>query len=186
MKIGCERLAKFKKLKLFLEICLEKIEARRERLNSALYLRLKKRELFKICSGRLWKTKKFRITFEKPKRSNWRAKKGTIWHFLTFFLLQNIKKNEGESFGDIENEISEQSHSAKKCKRGNRWGFFNIHSVAKYQKNEGGPFGVIKIFLKIVKGGSLACFRGSGRRFCFRRGSDVSSMFWTSVFKLNK
>ena len=28
---------------------------------------------------------------------------------------------------------------------------------------------------------SLVRFRGSGRRFCFGRGSDISSMFWTCV-----
>ena len=27
----------------------------------------------------------------------------------------------------------------------------------------------------------MVCFRGSGRRFCFGRGSDVSRKFWTSV-----
>ena len=30
---------------------------------------------------------------------------------------------------------------------------------------------------KIAKGGLLVCFRGSGRWFCFRRGSEISSIF---------
>ena len=40
------------------------IQTRRERLKSALYFRLKKREVFKICSGRFFEklTKKFRRT----------------------------------------------------------------------------------------------------------------------------
>ena len=39
---------------------------------------------------------------------------------------------------------------------------------------------------KIVRGGPLVCFHGSGRRFCFGRGSDVSSIFWTSVFQVEQ
>ena len=74
-------------------------------------------------------------------------------------------------------------------------GFLNIHSVAKYQTIQGRLFGAIKKFsknslikpkksklkTKIAKGGSLVSFRGSGRRFCFGRGSDVPSMFWTCI-----
>ena len=32
----------------------------------------------------------------------------------------------------------------------------------------------------------LTCFRVSGRLFCFGRGSDVSSMFWTSVVQVEQ
>ena len=39
---------------------------------------------------------------------------------------------------------------------------------------------------EIVKGGSIVRFRGSGRRFCFGRGSDISSMFWTSVVQVEQ
>ena len=39
---------------------------------------------------------------------------------------------------------------------------------------------------KIAKGVSLVCFRASGRRFCFGRGSDVSSMFCTSVVQVEQ
>ena len=39
---------------------------------------------------------------------------------------------------------------------------------------------------KIAKGGILSMFRGSGRRFCFGRGFDVSSMFWTSVVQIEQ
>ena len=64
------------------------------------------------------------------------------------------------------------------------------------KQTKGRPFGVIKkvkksrivpkkIRVKNTKGGIL-CFRGSGRRcFCFGRGSDVSSMFWTSVVQVD-
>ena len=34
--------------------------------------------------------------------------------------------------------------------------------------------------------GFQQCFRGSGRRFCFGRGSDVSSEFWTSVVQVEQ
>ena len=71
--------------------------------------------------------------------------------------------------------------------------FFNL-CVAKYRnKGRGHPLVQSKkvqksrkvpkkIRVKNTKGGSLVCFRGSGRRcFCFGRGFGVSSMFWTSV-----
>ena len=67
------------------------------------------------------------------------------------------------------------SHSSEKCKRVDPLRFNNMHSVAKYQKIEGGPFDAIKQFskkslpnkIKNTKGGSLVCFRGSGRQFWF-------------------
>ena len=39
---------------------------------------------------------------------------------------------------------------------------------------------------EIAEGGSLVSFRGSGRRFCFGRGSDVSSMFWIWVVQVEQ
>ena len=39
---------------------------------------------------------------------------------------------------------------------------------------------------KVAKGGSLVYFLGCGRRFCFGRGSDVSSMLWTSVVQVEQ
>ena len=39
---------------------------------------------------------------------------------------------------------------------------------------------------KIAKGGSLVCFRGSARRFCFGRGSDVSRMFWICLVQVEQ
>ena len=33
---------------------------------------------------------------------------------------------------------------------------------------------------------SLVCFKSSGRRFCFGRGSDESSMFRTSIVQVEK
>ena len=39
---------------------------------------------------------------------------------------------------------------------------------------------------KIAKGESLVCFQGSGRRFCFGRGSDVSSIFWTCIVQVEQ
>ena len=77
-------------------------------------------------------------------------------------------------------------------------GLFDIHCVTKYRnKRRGDPLAQSKKFqkkshrpkkirVKNTKGGSLVCFRGSGRRcFCFGRGSGVSSMFWTSVVQID-
>ena len=36
-----------------------------------------------------------------------------------------------------------------------------------------------------MKRGSSLCFRGSGRRFCVGQGSDVPSMFCTSVIQVD-
>ena len=72
--------------------------------------------------------------------------------------------------------------------------FLNIHSVANFQK-KGGTFEVIKNFQKVSKcqktsklktSGSLASFRGSGRRFCFGRYSDNSIMCLTSVLQVEQ
>ena len=57
--------------------------------------------------------------------------------------------------------------------------FSNIHSVAKYQKQLGrDPLVQSKNFQKsLIVPKSLkhqVCFRGSGRRFCFGQGSEVS------------
>ena len=53
----------------------------------------------------------------------------------------------------------------------------------KFQKKSRGAE---KVRVKNTKGGSLVCFRGSGRRcFSFGRGSGVSSMFWTSVVQVD-
>ena len=79
---------------------------------------------------------------------------------------------------------------------GDPLGFFDIHCVAKYRnKRRGDPLveskkvqkkshSAEKIRVKNTKG--VLCFRGSGRRcFCFGRGSGVSSMFWTSVVRVD-
>ena len=75
----------------------------------------------------------------------------------------------------------------KNVKGGTLWDFLTSIVLQNIETNEGRPFGGIqksrivpnKIRVKNTKGGVL-CFRGSGRRcFCFGRGSDVSSMFWT-------
>ena len=77
-------------------------------------------------------------------------------------------------------------------------GFLDIHCDAKYRnKRRGDPLEQSQKFqrksqsaenirVKNTTGGSLVCFRGSGRRcFCFGRGSGVSSMFWTSVVQVD-
>ena len=86
----------------------------------------------------------------------------------------------------------------KNVKRGDFLGFFDIHCVAKCRnKRRGNVFGFgpknfkksrivpKKIRVKNTKGGIL-CYRCSGRRcFCCGRGSDVSSMLWTSVVQVD-
>ena len=77
----------------------------------------------------------------------------------------------------------------KNVKVGTLWDFLTfivLQNIAK-NKTKWRPFGAIqKIRVKNTKGGSLVCFRGSGRRcFCFGRGSGVSSMFWTSVVQVD-
>ena len=63
---------------------------RRERLESALYLRLKKRKRLFFLKKNL----KFLIFFfQKMSHSAENVKGGTFWALLTYILLQNIKKN---------------------------------------------------------------------------------------------
>ena len=80
-------------------------------------------------------------------------KKGILWDFLTFVLLQDTKKRGGGPFDDIKKIFEKnekgvfknfskkkqknekflwQSHSAEKSETGPS-GFFTIRSVAKYQ-----------------------------------------------------
>ena len=81
--------------------------------------------------------------------------------FPNGILLQNIKKIEGGPFVAIKNFSKKVSLCRQKIKVKNT---------------------------KIATGGSLVCFRASGRRFCFGRGSDVSSTqvhFFVHLFNLN-
>ena len=61
---------------------LDLFQTRRERLNSALYLRLKKRKVFKICVGRFLSQKRFKRLSKNPKDRTtalgdpWCAKRG--------------------------------------------------------------------------------------------------------------
>ena len=84
------------------------------------------------------------------------------------------------------NEIFEQCHSAEKCKRGTLCDFLTSIVLQNIETNEGRPFGAIQKISKkslIVpkksgaKVGSLVCFRGCGRLFCFSfrfgRASEV-------------
>ena len=71
-------------------------------------------------------------------------------------------------------------------------GFLKIRSVAKlkgdllvqskkFRKKSHSAEKIQVKNTKIAIGRSLVCFRGSGRRFRFRRSSDVFSMFWTWI-----
>ena len=82
--------------------------------------------------------------------------KGSLWDFLTSIDVQNMETNEGETL------------------RRNSKNFRKSRIVPK------------KFLVKNTKGGSLVCFRVSGRRcFCFGRGSGVPSMFWTFVVQVD-
>ena len=68
------------------------IKTRRERLKSALYLRLKKRKrLFLRKKLEIFEFFSFRNRRIVPKN----VKGGTLWALLTYILLQNMKKLEG-------------------------------------------------------------------------------------------
>ena len=106
------------------------IFTRRERLKSALYPRLKKRNVFEIPPFGL---------FENPvccKISKKKLKEGPFVDIKKF-----SKKKQNESF--------EQSHSAEKCKREPFGLFQHPSSCKKTQKSEGGDlFEDIKNFQK--------------------------------------
>ena len=84
------------------------------------------------------------------------------------------------------NEIFEQCHSAEKCKRGTLCDFLTSIVLQNIETNEGGTlwcnpknFKKSRIVPKKsgAKVGSLVCFRGCGRLFCFSfrfgRASEV-------------
>ena len=83
-------------------------------------------------------------SFEKPKGPNWRArcplacpwraKKGD--DFLTSFLMQNIKKMNGNPLETLKNFQNKNFEvSVPKNVKGGPLGFLNIHSVAKFHNN---------------------------------------------------
>ena len=91
---------------------------RRQRLKSALYLRLKKRKVFKIVDFQ----KNLKISkiffFRKMSHSAEKCKRGDPFDFQTCILLQNNKKLKGGPFGDIK-KFSKKSHTVpKKIRRG--------------------------------------------------------------------
>ena len=97
---------------------------------------------------------------------------------------KKLKKIEGETLRRHEkisqknflNEIFEQCHSAEKCKRGTLCEFLTSIVLQNIETNEGGTlwcnpknFKKSRIVPKKsgAKVGSLVCFRGCGRLFCF-------------------
>ena len=103
-----------------LTINTDKCETRQERLKSALYLRLKKREVFKIVKGDSFGFLK--IQFVAKYQENWRADPlGTLKKIENFF----------EVFEKM--RTLKQSHSAK-LERGDPLGFLKLQFAAKYQK----------------------------------------------------
>ena len=98
-------------------------------------------------------------------------------------VAKNFKKLKGGPFGGMKkfpkkifNEIFEQCHSAEKCKRGTLCEFLTSIVLQNIETNEGGTlwcnpknFKKSRIVPKKsgAKVGSLVCFRGCGRLFCF-------------------
>ena len=92
----------------------EKRETRRERLKSALYLRLKKRKVFKSVKGGPFGL------FENPVCCTISNKlKGDPLKTKTFSIFFNFRKK-------AKNENFEQSHSAEIHKRGDPLGFLPL------------------------------------------------------------
>ena len=98
---------------------------RRERLKSALYLRLKVREVFEIVKGDHLGSLKIQFVAKYLNRRGtlWRhnLKGETIWAFRNYSLLQNIEKLEGGPFGD--KKFEKKSHSAEKNSKGGPYSF---------------------------------------------------------------
>ena len=77
-------------------------------------------------------------------------KKGTLWDFLTFVLLQGIKQREGGPFGNLKKirknlkiENFEKSHSAEKSEKRTLWDSLTFVLLQGIKQREGGPFGNI-------------------------------------------
>ena len=113
-------------------------------------------------------------------------------------LILSVHVHDNKNFRKkTKNGNLEQSHSAKNVKDWTLWDLTFCCNISKKYK---GPFGAIKNFskkcsetkknkvkdIKIAKGGYLVCFRGSGRRFCFERGFNVYSMFWTCLVQVEQ
>ena len=108
----------------------------RERHQSAPYLRLK-------IANRTSKCQVFSPTVPKNSKgeSNWRAESGTIWNFLTSFLLQSINDPSMALKKFLKKKTkNEKSHSAVKCKRGTLC-VFSTSLLLQNIKNWKGPFG---------------------------------------------
>ena len=113
----------------------EKRKTRREHLKSALYLRLKRRKVFKIVKG--W----------------------TLQTFSNLVCCKISEKLKGGHFGDINFETVSQCRNTTK---GRPFGFFEIAVCRKISINlKGGPFGDKQISIKNshsaekIKGGTL-------------------------------
>ena len=108
-------------------------KTRRERLKSALYLRLKMRKrLF------LKKNLKFLIFFQKMSHSAEKCERGALWALLTYILLQNIKKLERGLFWDIKKFSKKVAQCRKKSNLLVSSGFVGYGKKSKKWKE--GPF----------------------------------------------
>ena len=108
-------------------------ETRRERLKSALYLRLKKgKRLF------LKKNLKFLIFFfQKMSHSAEKCKRGTLWALLTYSVAKYQKTRNGDSSETLK-KFRKKSHSAEKNEMGDPLVSSGFVGYVKKVKNERG------------------------------------------------
>ena len=80
--------------------------------------------------------KEFRKTFEKPKRPNWRAKRG-ILRIFKHPLLQNTKKLKGRTFRILKHPLLQNTKKLK----GGTFRIFKHPLLQNIKKLKWGPFG---------------------------------------------
>ena len=112
-------------------------QTRRERLKSALYLRLKKRKsllfLKKTWNSWFFSFRKCRIV---PKNVN-------LWALLTYILLQNSKKLERGTLLIHQTIFKKKSHNAEKIERHPLVSSALVGYVKIVKNERGDPFAVI-------------------------------------------
>ena len=107
---------------------------RRERLKSALYLRLKKRKTFFCEKLEIFEKK---ISFAKCRTVPKNVKEGTLFDFQTCILLQNKKLKGGTLWGHLK-IFEKKSHSAEKNQKGDPLASAGFEGYVKKVKNERG------------------------------------------------
>ena len=113
----------------------KKKKTRRERLNSAPYLRLKKRKTLFLEQIEIFEKK---FSFKRSRIVPKNVKRGTLLDLLTNIPLQNIKKLKGGPFGDIKKFSKKSRTVPKKIQRGDPLGTSGFVCFLEKVKNERG------------------------------------------------